>query len=94
MSEDTVVRVRDSETGELAGSGVSGELEIRARSRFLGYFHNPDATREATTADGFFRTGDIGRLREDGSFIYETRGGAMPCGSAASWSRPARSRTN
>jgi fatty-acyl-CoA synthase len=75
MSEDTVVRVRDSETGELAGPGVSGELEIRARSRFLGYFHNPDATREAITADGFFRTGDIGRLREDGSFIYETRGG-------------------
>jgi fatty-acyl-CoA synthase len=25
--------------------------------------------------DGFFRTGDIGRLRDDGSFIYETRAG-------------------
>ncbi len=75
MSSDAVVRVRDSETGELAKPGVSGELEIRAPSRFLGYFRNPEASRAAITADGFFRTGDIGYLRGDGSFVYETRGG-------------------
>ncbi|HZR90550.1 MAG TPA: AMP-binding protein [Bradyrhizobium sp.] len=75
MSPDAVVRVRDSETGELAKPGRSGELEIRAPSRFLGYFHNPDATRAAITDDGFFRTGDIGYLRGDGSFVYQTRGG-------------------
>jgi fatty-acyl-CoA synthase len=75
MSEDAVVRVRDPESGEIASPGVSGELEICAPSRFLGYFHNPEAPREATTEDGFFRTGDVGRMREDGSFIYETRGG-------------------
>lgn len=75
MSPEAVVRVRDPETGELAGTGTSGELEIKAPSRFLGYFHNAEATREAITADGFFRTGDIGRLRADDSFIYETRSG-------------------
>ncbi|WP_375158961.1 AMP-binding protein [Bradyrhizobium sp. RDT46] len=75
MSPEASVRVRDTETGELAADGVSGEIEISAPSRFLGYFHNPDATREAITADGFFRTGDIGRLRGDGSFVYETRAG-------------------
>src|SRR6185312_8725211 len=75
MSPDAEVRVRDTETGELAARGVSGEIEIRAPSRFLGYFNNPQATREAITADGFFRTGDIGRLRGDGAFIYETRAG-------------------
>ncbi len=75
MSPAASVRVRDTETGELAPSGISGEIEISAPSRFLGYFHNPDATREAITADGFFRTGDIGRLRGDGSFVYETRAG-------------------
>ena len=75
MSPDAQVRVRDTETGELAASGVSGEIEISAPSRFLGYFNNPDATRDAITADGFFRTGDIGRLRGDGSFVYETRAG-------------------
>jgi fatty-acyl-CoA synthase len=67
--------VRDTETGELAATGVSGEIEISAPSRFLGYFNNPQATRDAITTDGFFRTGDIGRLRGDGSFVYETRAG-------------------
>ncbi|MFT4096808.1 MAG: AMP-binding protein [Rhodoblastus sp.] len=75
MSPQARVRVRDTETGEIAGAGVSGEIEIDAPSRFLGYFGNPQATGEATTADGFFRTGDIGRMRDDGSFIYETRAG-------------------
>lgn len=74
MSSEAKVRVRDTETGELAAHGVSGEIEISAPSRFLGYFNNPDATRDAITADGFFRTGDIGRLR-DGAFVYETRAG-------------------
>lgn len=75
MSPEAKVRVRDTETGELAARGVSGEIEIHAPSRFLGYYNNPDATRDAIIADGFFRTGDIGRLRGDGSFVYETRAG-------------------
>ncbi|MFO1114965.1 MAG: AMP-binding protein [Beijerinckiaceae bacterium] len=75
MSPQARVRIRDTESGELAAPGVSGEIEIDAPSRFLGYFRNPEATAEATTMDGFFRTGDIGRLRADGSFIYETRAG-------------------
>ncbi|MBW7972071.1 AMP-binding protein [Bradyrhizobium sp. BR 10289] len=75
MSSEAQVRVRDADTGELAAPSVSGEIEISAPSRFLGYFNNPDATRDAITADGFFRTGDIGRLRGDGSFVYETRAG-------------------
>jgi fatty-acyl-CoA synthase len=74
MSPDAKVRVRDTETGELAPQGVSGEIEISAPSRFLGYFNNPQATGDAITADGFFRTGDIGRLR-GGAFVYETRAG-------------------
>jgi len=75
MSSDAKVRVRNMETGEIAVHGVSGEIEISAPSCFLGYFNNPEATREAITTDGFFRTGDIGRLRGDGAFVYETRAG-------------------
>lgn len=74
MSPDAKLRIRDTETGELAADGVSGEIEISAPSCFLGYFNNPEATRDAITADGFFRTGDIGRLRDD-AFVYETRAG-------------------
>lgn len=69
------VRVRDVDSGSLLPPGASGELEIRADTNFLGYFNNPEATAEAVLPDGYFRTGDIGRLRADGSFVYETRRG-------------------
>ena len=74
-SEEAEVRIRDIDTGELAPVGASGEIEIRAPSNFIGYLNNPDATAEAVRTDRFFRTGDIGHLREDGTFVYETRKG-------------------
>ena len=75
VSADAEVRVRELDSGRLAGPGVSGELEIRAPTNFAGYFDDPDATGAAMTEDGFVRTGDIGRMRADGSFVYETRKG-------------------
>lgn len=69
------VRVRDVDSGELLPPGASGEIEIRAPGNFAGYWNDPGATCEAIRADGFFRTGDVGRLRGDGSFVYETRRG-------------------
>ena len=69
------VRVRDVDTGNLLPPGRSGEIEVRAPSNFAGYWNNPEATAEAIGADGFFRTGDVGSLRGDGSFVYETRRG-------------------
>jgi fatty-acyl-CoA synthase len=75
------IRIRDVETGELLPPERSGEIEIRAPGNFTGYWNDAAATAEAVHADGFFRTGDIGRLREDGTFLYETRkGDAMRLG--------------
>jgi long-chain acyl-CoA synthetase len=48
-----------------------GELLVKGPSVFHRYWHNPEATREAFTEDGFFRTGDIGRIDEDG-FLFIT----------------------
>ena len=75
VAPEAVVRVRNVETGELCPPGVSGEVEMRCPSLFLRYEDNPEATAAAMTEDGFLRTGDAGRMRADGSFIYEARMG-------------------
>ncbi len=74
-SADVEVRVRDIDSGQLLPPGASGELEIRAPTSFIGYLDNPEATAKVRRSDGFFRTGDVGRVREDGSFVFETRTG-------------------
>ncbi|MEU4481839.1 AMP-dependent synthetase/ligase [Micromonospora sp. NPDC023966] len=43
-----------------------GEVLVRGEVVFQGYWNNPSATRAAFTADGWFRTGDLGSLDEDG----------------------------
>jgi len=67
------VRARHPQTGEICPPNVSGELEIQSSVNFTGYLNNPDATQAAFTPDGFFKTGDLGYTREDGSFVYQAR---------------------
>ena len=69
------VRARDPDSGELCPPGISGELEIYSPTLFKGYFNNPQATKDAFTEDGFFKTGDLGYTRTDGSFVYQSRMG-------------------
>ncbi len=52
----------------LAGDG---ELQVRGVNVFPGYLDNPQANAEAFTPDGFWRSGDIGRVDEEG-FYYIT----------------------
>jgi malonyl-CoA/methylmalonyl-CoA synthetase len=53
--------------------GESDELLVKGGQVFSGYWQNEDASRESFTADGFFRTGDIGELDEDGSLAIQGR---------------------
>lgn len=78
---DAQVRVRDADSGALLAPGAVGDLEIRAPANFVGYLDDPQASADAVDADGWFRTGDVGWLRDDGCFVYETRrGDAMRLG--------------
>lgn len=52
--------------------GEDGEIQAKGPSVFAGYWHDPEATRDAFTDDGWFRTGDVGRL-DDGSLYIQGR---------------------
>ncbi|QEC47256.1 long-chain fatty acid--CoA ligase [Baekduia soli] len=59
------VRVVDDD-GRPLPAGAEGEIAILTPSRMLGYFDNPEATRRTIDDDGWLRTGDVGRIDEDG----------------------------
>ncbi len=53
--KDTVIKISDE-----------GEILIKGPQVMKGYYKNPQATKEVFTKDGFFKTGDIGVVDEDG----------------------------
>ena len=64
----TQLRVVDAEGADVP-QGEVGELWLRSPTLGPGYWNRPDATEESRTPDGWFKTGDAGRLDEDG-FLY------------------------
>lgn len=53
--------------------GTIGNLQVRGPGVFPGYSGRPDLTADAFTADGWYDTGDLGRIRPDGSIRIEGR---------------------
>lgn len=63
--------LRDAEGG-VAGAGQDGEIVARSPTLFTGYWQDAQATARVMS-DGWLRTGDVGRLDEDGFLILEGR---------------------
>ncbi len=68
---DYELRIVDDEDADLP-AGQDGEILARGPSMFMGYA-DPQQTAEAITADGYFRTGDIGHLTAQGALVITGR---------------------
>jgi malonyl-CoA/methylmalonyl-CoA synthetase len=58
------LRLTDGDAGVAAGD--IGQIEVRGPNVFKGYWQMPEKTAEELRPDGFFQTGDLGRLDSDG----------------------------
>jgi long-chain acyl-CoA synthetase len=66
------MRVVDDDGGQVP-QGEAGEVAIRGHNVMKGYWRRADATAAAIDADGWFKTGDIARVDEDGYFFIVDR---------------------
>ncbi len=60
------LRIADPSDGRVLPRGEVGGIEVRGPNVFVGYWRNPEKTKAEFRPDGFFITGDMGRIDQDG----------------------------
>ena len=70
---DTIMKILDIDTGADLPQGETGEIAIKGPQVMKGYWNKPEETANVMTSDGFFKTGDIGHMDEDGFFFITDR---------------------
>ena len=68
------LKITDPETGEALPEGEIGMIEVRGPNVFKGYWQMPEKTAAELRPDGFFITGDLGRIDADGYVNIVGRG--------------------
>jgi malonyl-CoA/methylmalonyl-CoA synthetase len=68
------LRIVEPETGMALAQGQIGMIEVKGPNVFRGYWRNPEKTKEEFRADGFFITGDLGKIDERGYVHIVGRG--------------------
>ncbi|MGI8493807.1 MAG: AMP-binding protein, partial [Pyrinomonadaceae bacterium] len=66
------VNYAEIKLGELNDEGA-GEVLIRGKMVFSGYYKNPEASKDAFTEDGWFKSGDLGKIDKDGNLFIVGR---------------------
>ncbi|ABO24732.1 AMP-binding protein [Shewanella loihica] len=66
----TEIKICDFVTGELMPLGVEGEIQIRTPTLLKGYWNKPDLNKNLFEEGGWYRTGDLGMITEEGFFRY------------------------
>ncbi len=61
-------------------STIAGEVQVRGKNVFLGYYKNEEATKAAFTDDGWFKTGDMGVMDSEGFLFLRGRSKSMILG--------------
>lgn len=64
----TWMKLIDDDGGDVAELGQPGEIAIKGPQVMAGYWQRPDETAKVMTADGFFKSGDVGTMDERGFF--------------------------
>jgi len=59
------LRVHD-DAGQSVAVGAIGDIQVKGPNVFGGYWQMPEKTQEEFTADGYFKTGDVGQVDADG----------------------------
>ena len=67
------LRIVDPETNEPVPAGTTGEIVYRGYSVFDGYYNDPERTAESVDADGWFHSGDLGHVDEEGRLTFVSR---------------------
>ena len=73
LGSGTEARLIDPQSGRDVACGEAGELWVRGPQVMDGYFGDAEATAATITDDGWLRTGDLVRIRDDGQVVIEDR---------------------